>query len=147
METPSPRLLLGTAEPAAPVLALRAGPLQVRLQGTRLLALHAGGHEVWHGAWFLYRDTGWGTPEPVVDRLEQLVDLLRADFGFAAMVPLGKTILFSKWRARRDFSRAPVTEQAWLIHELAHVWQARRGVVLAIAKIVLVRMAKNEGSK
>ena len=72
METLPPRLLLGTADPAAPVLALRAGPLHVRLSGTRLLALHAGGHEVWHGAWFLYRDTGWGTPEPVVDRLEQL---------------------------------------------------------------------------
>lgn len=55
--------------------------------------------------------------------------------GFAAMVPLGKSILFSKWRARRDFSRAPATEQAWFIHELAHVWQARRGVVLALAKI------------
>lgn len=55
--------------------------------------------------------------------------------GFAAMVPLGKTIVFSKWRARRDFSRAPTTEQAWLVHELTHVWQARRGVVLALAKI------------
>lgn len=56
-------------------------------------------------------------------------------FGFSAMVPRGRTILFSKWRARRDFSRAPATEQAWLIHELVHVWQARRGVVLALAKI------------
>ena len=63
-----PRLLLGTDEPVPPVHALGAGPLQVRLRGTRLLAIEAAGHEVWHGAAFLYRDEGWGTPEPVADR-------------------------------------------------------------------------------
>ena len=55
--------------------------------------------------------------------------------GFAAMVPLGRTIVFSKWRAWRDFAAAPVSEQAWVVHELMHVWQAARGVVLAGAKL------------
>lgn len=55
--------------------------------------------------------------------------------GFAAMVPLGRTIVFSKWRAWRDFASAPIEEQAWVVHELMHVWQAARGVVLAGAKL------------
>lgn len=63
-----PRLLLGTDDPVPATLALRAGPLHVRLRGTRLLAMDVAGHEVWHGAAFLYRDAGWGTPEPVADR-------------------------------------------------------------------------------
>ena len=54
---------------------------------------------------------------------------------FAAMVPHRRTILFSMWRAARDFADAPVLERGWFIHELAHVWQARRGVVLAAAKL------------
>ncbi len=55
--------------------------------------------------------------------------------GFGAMVPLGKTIVFSKWRAARDFAKVPVSEQGWFVHELMHVWQARRGVFLAGAKL------------
>lgn len=55
--------------------------------------------------------------------------------GFAAMVPLGRTIVFSRWRARRDFAEAPVSEQGWFVHELAHVWQAGRGVLLAAGKL------------
>lgn len=54
---------------------------------------------------------------------------------FGAMVPLGLTIVFSKWRAAEDFSIAPLDEQGWLVHELMHVWQARRGIVLAAAKL------------
>ncbi len=54
---------------------------------------------------------------------------------FAAMVPFRHTILFSMWRAARDFADAPAPERGWLIHELAHVWQARRGVLLAAAKL------------
>ncbi|MEY4712009.1 MAG: hypothetical protein RIS88_1459 [Pseudomonadota bacterium] len=61
------RLLLGTEEPVPATRLLRAGPLQVRLRGTRLLVMDVGGHEVWHGAAFLYRDEGWGTPESVAD--------------------------------------------------------------------------------
>jgi hypothetical protein len=55
--------------------------------------------------------------------------------GFSAMVPAGRTIVFSRWRAPRDFGAVDAAEQAWFIHELAHVWQAARGVVLAVAKL------------
>jgi hypothetical protein len=55
--------------------------------------------------------------------------------GFGAMVPLGKTIVFSKWRAARDFAKATLDEQGWFVHELMHVWQAARGTVLAGAKL------------
>jgi hypothetical protein len=55
--------------------------------------------------------------------------------GFGAMVPVGRTIVFSKWRAAWDFADASRTEQGWFVHELAHVWQAARGVVLAGAKL------------
>jgi hypothetical protein len=55
--------------------------------------------------------------------------------GFGAMVPIGRTIVFSKWRAAHDFSAAPLDEQGWFIHELMHVWQAARGVMLVGAKL------------
>ena len=55
--------------------------------------------------------------------------------GFGAMVPLGRTIVFSKWRAARDFASAGVEEQGWLVHELMHVWQAEQGTALAFAKL------------
>lgn len=55
--------------------------------------------------------------------------------GFGAMVPVGRTIVFSKWRAARDFARAPLDERGWFVHELAHVWQAAQGVLLAGAKL------------
>jgi hypothetical protein len=55
--------------------------------------------------------------------------------GFAAMVPFGSTIVFSRWRAARDFAAVSVKEQGWFVHELAHVWQAARGTVLAAAKL------------
>ncbi|GIK49719.1 MAG: hypothetical protein BroJett013_24160 [Alphaproteobacteria bacterium] len=55
--------------------------------------------------------------------------------GFGAMVPRGRTIVFSRWRAVNDFAAAPVAEQGWFVHELMHVWQAGRGVFLAGAKL------------
>lgn len=55
--------------------------------------------------------------------------------GFSAMVPLGRTIVFSRWKAPRDFADVDAAEQGWFIHELAHCWQAARGVVLAGAKL------------
>ena len=65
-----------------------------------------------------------------------LVGVLQAPaLGFGAMVPLGRAIVFSKWRAWRDFAAAPLAEQGWFAHELAHVWQAARGVTLALAKL------------
>lgn len=65
----SSRLPPPAGEPCHAERPLRAGPLALRLRGTRLLAVHAHGHEVWHGVAFLYRDEGWGTPEPVADRV------------------------------------------------------------------------------
>ncbi|MBL8543674.1 MAG: hypothetical protein JNJ63_07665 [Hyphomonadaceae bacterium] len=56
-------------------------------------------------------------------------------FGFGAMVPFGRTIVFSRWRAVNDFSQAPPVDQGWFVHELMHVWQAARGIVLASAKL------------
>lgn len=55
--------------------------------------------------------------------------------GFGAMVPIGRTIVFSKWRAAHDFSVASMWDQGWFVHELAHVWQAARGVILGAAKL------------
>jgi len=66
----------------------------------------------------------------------QRVRVLQApSLGFGAMVPLGKTIVFSRWRAARDFAEAPLDERGWLVHELMHVWQAKHGVFLAGAKL------------
>lgn len=55
--------------------------------------------------------------------------------GFGAMVPLGRTIVFSRWRAAHDFAQSTPDEQGWFVHELMHVWQAKRGVLLAAAKL------------
>ncbi|MBL8551930.1 MAG: hypothetical protein JNJ73_18220 [Hyphomonadaceae bacterium] len=54
---------------------------------------------------------------------------------FNAMVPAGGTILFSRWRAAWDFAEAGLDEQGWLVHELAHCWQAQGGRLLAFAKL------------
>lgn len=71
------------------------------------------------------------------DEIEwRAVRLLQAPaLGFGAMVPLGRTIVFSNWRAFRDFASAPLHDQGWLVHELTHVWQAARGTFLAAAKL------------
>jgi len=58
-----------------------------------------------------------------------------SQLGFGAMVPRGRTIVFSRWRAVEDFAQAPLGEQGWFVHELMHVWQAARGVFLAGAKL------------
>ena len=63
----------------------------------------------------------------------RLVQLPRLTFG--AAVPFGRTIFFSRWRCPADFTGASLREQAWFIHELAHLWQARRGVPLMLAKL------------
>lgn len=54
---------------------------------------------------------------------------------FSAMVPLGRGIVFARWRARKDFASTHLGEQGWFIHELAHVWQAERGIMLPFAKL------------
>ena len=56
-------------------------------------------------------------------------------WGFFAMVPFGRTIVYANVRAWRDFSRAPIEDQGIFVHELCHVWQAARGMILAFAKL------------
>lgn len=55
--------------------------------------------------------------------------------GFGAMAPFRYAIIFSGWAAALDFSTAPLAEQGWFIHELAHIWQAGQGVNLPFAKL------------
>ena len=54
---------------------------------------------------------------------------------FFAMVPFGRTILYAKLNASRDFADASIEDQGIFVHELTHVWQAARGLVLAFAKL------------
>jgi hypothetical protein len=54
---------------------------------------------------------------------------------FGAMAPFGGLIIFSRWRAPRDFAEAHVGEQGWLMHELTHVWQSARGMFLPALKL------------
>jgi len=55
--------------------------------------------------------------------------------GFGAMAPFGGLIVFSNWRAPRDFAQAQVHEQGWFVHELAHVWQSAQGMFLPALKL------------
>jgi hypothetical protein len=63
----------------------------------------------------------------------------RAPWG--AMVPLGCQIIFAGWLAATDFAEAELAEQGWFMHELAHIWQAARGVPLALAKLAAIGRA------
>lgn len=60
--------------------------------------------------------------------------------------PFRRAFVPGRWLARdwivwpaatlaRDLSRAPLGDQATLVHELVHVWQAQQGVRLAWAKL------------
>ena len=66
--------LYGCHEPLPARTQLRAGALSFELVGGRLGAVHAHGHEVWHGMAFLFRDAGWGTPEPVFEQVQHHAD-------------------------------------------------------------------------
>lgn len=68
-------------------------------------------------------------------RWERVGVLQAPPLPFGAMVPLGKTIVFGRWRAVKDFAAVSLNEQAWFVHELTHVWQAARGTLLAAAKL------------
>jgi len=69
------RLALYGCDEALPQrLMLRAGPLSFEWVGGRFGPVHAHGHEVWHGLAFLFRDAGWGTPEPVFEVLSHDIE-------------------------------------------------------------------------
>ena len=66
-------MLFGTDEEVAESIALRAGPLALTVRGARVWDIRCGEHEVWHGIAFLFRDADWGTPEPIVDKMESTI--------------------------------------------------------------------------
>lgn len=66
--------LYGCKEPLPARTQLRAGALSFELVGGRFGPVRANGHEVWHGMAFLFRDAGWGTPEPVFEQVEHRSD-------------------------------------------------------------------------
>ncbi|WP_255500842.1 hypothetical protein [Caulobacter sp. 17J80-11] len=48
----------------------------------------------------------------------------------------GRSWIVWPWpSARADFAEAPLRLQATFVHELVHVWQAQRGVLLPLAKL------------
>jgi hypothetical protein len=62
--------------------------------------------------------------------------LYAAPMPHGAMVPLGLTIVHGlRWPPPQDFAADTLERQGWFIHELAHVWQAARGRLLAWAKL------------
>lgn len=52
-----------------------------------------------------------------------------------AFVAGPRLILWPARHALADFAGAPLPVQASFVHELTHVWQAQRGVMLALAKL------------
>jgi hypothetical protein len=61
--------------------------------------------------------------------------------GFAAMAPSAGLVAFSRWRAPLDFTATALSEQGWLIHELAHCWQTQAGIALPLAKLAALGAA------
>ena len=68
MKTSRSRVLFGTDERVPDTVSLRAGPLDLALRGPRIWHVRLGNVEIWHGVAFLFRDSDWGTPEPVVEQ-------------------------------------------------------------------------------
>lgn len=66
--------LYGSDEDLPHRLMLRAGPMTLELVGGRFGPVYANGHEVWHGLAFLFRDSSWGTPEPVLEILRHEIE-------------------------------------------------------------------------
>ena len=63
------------------------------------------------------------------------VRLLAVPFWPRAFVASARLIVWPVRTARRDFSTAPIAQQAVFLHELTHVWQAQHGVNLIVAKL------------
>ena len=66
--------LYGSDEDLPRRLMLRAGPTSLELVGGRWGPVYVNGHEVWHGLAFLFRDSSWGTPEPVLEILRHDIE-------------------------------------------------------------------------
>ena len=82
------RVLFGTDEEVPETRTLRAGPLDVAIRGARIGPIRCNDVEVWHGIAFLFRDADWGTPEPIIERMDSTVSgsafLLRCSGRFPA---------------------------------------------------------------
>ena len=67
------RVIFGTDEAIAETVELQAGALKMVLQKGKLWNLTLDEVEIWHGLGFVFRDTDWGTPEPVIEHVESVV--------------------------------------------------------------------------
>jgi hypothetical protein len=65
------RALYGCSESPPATRLFRLGCWSIELRGGRFGPIKVNGHEVWHGVAFLLRDSGWATPEPVFESIEQ----------------------------------------------------------------------------
>ena len=79
--------LYGTDEALPLELPLRAGPLSMTLRGGHLVGLKVAGHEIWHGVAFLYRDPGWGTPEPLFEPAQLVLEGAGFSLRLAGRIP------------------------------------------------------------
>lgn len=54
-----------------------------------------------------------------------------------AAITSGNTIVFPRKHYQQDFVHSNLTNQAWLLHELVHVWQYQHGFPILLAGIFL----------
>lgn len=93
MRASTNQVLTGTEEVVAEPLELHAGPLEMSLQGGKLREIRIGDVEIWHGLALVYRDPEWGTPAPLIERLDASTadDAFRV--AFIGRVPIEPTIV------------------------------------------------------
>jgi hypothetical protein len=65
----------------------------------------------------------------------RLVKARLAPGRFAVATPFDRVVFCARAALPDDFARTAPPVQAWLVHELTHLWQARVGVNLALAKL------------
>lgn len=68
-------------------------------------------------------------PQPI-----RLVKSHLAPGGFAIATPFDRVVFCAQAALPDDFARMGPGEQAWLVHELTHIWQSRNGIALPLAK-------------
>jgi hypothetical protein len=89
------RVLYGTDEEIPDGIPLNAGPLALTLRGSKLWHLRSADAEVWHGVAFLFRDADWGTPEPIVEHIEQTLSDSAFDVRIAGRFAVDPAIDFA----------------------------------------------------
>ena len=91
------RALFGCQETPALRQSLRAGPVSLVRQGARFGPICVHGHEVWHGVEFLLRDSGWGTPETVLDCEQLQMDAEGFVLHLKAHIPCSADDVYGHW--------------------------------------------------